>query len=134
MTDAQIYLFMPQVAVIFSQMSNLPEETKIAMAANWSKPEAQAKEIEAIDDTFAAADTNNDGMLNRLEWAEFNNKQYHDRCAKYPDGWIPKLTPEKLILWFDLLVTLDTKEEVTLYGIKSSSIIIYACMAKIKIP
>ena len=113
-------------------MAALPEETKGAMAANWGNPEAIATEMAAVDARFGAADTNNDGMLNMAEWADFNDKQHLDRCAKYPAGWMPKPTDERMKTWYDLLLTLDDKPEVTLAAIKGSTLIIQACMAKLR--
>ena len=117
MTDAQIELFMPAATLMMTHMATLPEETKALMAANRANEAAKAAEVEATLARFQAADTNCDGMLNHAEWTDYNDKMHLDRCAMYPPGWLPKPTEEMLKSWYDLLLTLDDKEEVTLKAI-----------------
>ena len=79
---------------------------------------------------FAKADVNGDGMLNWDEWIEFNEIQHAARVAQYPAGWM--IQPDEALMkqWYDLVVTLDEKPEVTLHGYSSYFPIMHACMNK----
>ena len=131
MTDAQIEQFMPQVSVMMTEMSALPEGTKTKMAAIRADPGAQAQEVVDNQARFSAADANQDGMLSHAEWIVYHDSLYASRCARYPDGWLPKPTDEVINAWYAAMVTLSDNEEVSLEVLTLSTKIINACMVKI---
>ena len=97
-TDEQFEAIKPAAELMKSKMDNLFTPEEIEYIKNNQKPEYKDRGVE-FKETFAAADTNQDGLLDLAEYKDFQAKSYANGVAR--DGKAAEFTEAQLEFMYE---------------------------------